>query len=283
MIRIPQKYKFLLFAALALGGLIYLARSANTTPNPAWYQSAAHRLLTPVALGISRGLSSFQSLSQEYLQLRGVKQDSLALKSELAQLRAQLLRLQEENRGLSAEQRLFSESGMYRDQGRAARVIGYDPIPAFRSITIDQGSEQGIAPDQVVVAGGGVIGRVLKAGSRSSQVLLVTDLNSAVDVIDARTRARGLLVGKRRDMGLKRERWLTQAEYVSASEEIKSGDLLLTSGLDGIFPKGLPVGVVGEVKKDHSGLFWQAEVEPYAELNKLEEVLVLAPKPGSEG
>ena len=84
-------------------------------------------------------------------------------------------------------------------------------------------------------------------------------------------------------MGLKRERWLTEAEYVSASEEIRTGDLLLTSGLDGVFPKGLPVGVVGEVKKDHSGLFWQAEVEPYTELNKLEQVLVLWPKKSSDG
>ena len=207
----------------------------------------------------------------------------MQLEVELAALRVDLIRLQEENRAIKSQKDIFSQNGLAEGEGLPARVIGYDPIPAFRSLTIDQGSQHGLKPDQVVVSSGGVVGRVMRTGELSSQVLLVTDLNSSVDVVDARTRARGVLVGKKRDMGLKRERWMTEAEYVSASEEIVAGDLLLTSGLDGVFPKGLPVGIVASVKKDASGLFWQAEVQPYVELNKLEDVLVLAPKEGGEG
>ncbi|KAB2836475.1 rod shape-determining protein MreC, partial [bacterium] len=269
--------------ALGAGGLVYLSRSGAGAPNPTWYQGLAQRVVSPVAQVFSGVAARLRGFSEGYLQWRGDQQLRLELEAELAALREEALRLREENRGLKAEAGIFAENGLNESEGRPARVIGYDPIPAFRSITIDRGSDHGVAPDQVVVAGGGVVGRVMRAGGRSSQVLLVTDLNSAVDVVDARTRARGLLVGKRKDMGLKRERWMTQAEYVSASEEIVPGDLLLTSGLDGVFPKGLPVGVVGAVKKDPSGLFWQAEVDPYVELNKLEEVLVLAPKEGGEG
>lgn len=283
MLRIQRKWKWLFFAALGAGGLVYLSRSGAGVPNPTWYQGLAQRVVSPAAQVFSGVAARLRGFSEGYLQWRGDQQLRLELEAELAALRDEVLRLREENRALKAEAGVFAENGLTEGEGRPARVIGYDPIPAFRSITIDRGSDHGVAPDQVVVAGGGVVGRVMRAGGRSSQVLLVTDLNSAVDVVDARTRARGLLVGKRKDMGLKRERWMTQAEYVSASEEIVPGDLLLTSGLDGVFPKGLPVGVVGAVKKDPSGLFWQAEVDPYVELNKLEEVLVLAPKEGGEG
>src|SRR5262249_29712852 len=186
-------------------------------------------------------------------------------------------RLQEENQSLRQAQGQYRQNGLSTAEAKLARVVGYDPSLVYRSITIDGGSDDGLHNDQVVVAGGGGVGGILRTGSRMSQVLLVTDLHSAVDVLDARTRARGTLVGLRKQMALQRERWLTEAEYVSASEEIREGDLLLTSGQDGVFPKGLPIGIVAAVKKDSSGLFWQAEVEPYAELNKLEEVLVLNP------
>lgn len=283
MFRLQRKWKWLLFAALVAGGLVYLSRSGAGAPNPTWYQALAQRVVSPAARVFTGGAARWRDFSDSYLQWRRDRQRRVELEAELAALRVEALRLREENRALKAESVLFAENGLAKGEGRPARVIGYDPVPAFRSITIDRGREHGVMPDQVVVAGGGVVGRVMRSGSRSSQVLLVTDLNSAVDVVDARTRARGLLVGKRKEMGLKRERWMTQAEYVSASEEIVSGDLLLTSGLDGVFPKGLPVGVVGAVKKDSSGLFWQAEVDPYVELHKLEEVLVLARREGGEG
>lgn len=283
MLRLQRKWKWLLFAALVAGGLVYLSQLGSGAPNPTWYQALAQRIVSPAARVFSGVVARGRGFSDGYLRWRGSQESSLELKTELAALRVEVLRLREENRALKAEAGLFAEHGLREGEGRPARVIGYDPVPAFRSVTIDRGSEHGVKPDQVVVAGGGLVGRVMRSGHRSSQVLLVTDLNSAVDVVGARTRARGVLVGKRKEMGLRRERWMTQAEYVSATEEIAPGDLLLTSGLDGVFPQGLPVGVVGAVKKDPSGLFWQAEVDPYVELNKLEEVLVLASREGGEG
>jgi rod shape-determining protein MreC len=273
---------FLLLAALT-GGVVAVSRYHGESRPLAAVADALRRALAPRAEKSGGFAAGAEGLSRRLFEMRSAQSDNLALRRENAELHNELLRLRERNRALEAEGRLFAESGTAKGEGRPARVIGYDPAALYRSITIDRGAADGIAPDQPVVSGGAIVGRVLRTGERSSQVLLVTDLNSAVDVLDARTRARGLLVGKRRELALKRERWLTQAEYVSASEEIRSGDLLLSSGLDGVFPKGLPVGVVGEVKKDATGLFWQAEVEPYAELNKLEEVLVLVNGEDNQG
>ena len=262
MFRLRQKWKFGLAIGALLAALVYFSAAAERSPHPTWYQRWSQKAVAPGAKALSSASSWVQTRFGEYLVLSGAKQENLALKGRVQELEAELLKAREENRGMKAAENLFAESGFAKAEAKAARVIGYDPVSVFRSITIDRGTEDGVAPDQAVVSGGGVIGRVMKAGNRNSQVLLVTDLNSSVDVLDARTRARGLLVGKRQELGLRRERWLTQAEYVSSSEEIRSGDLLLTSGLDGVFPKGLPVGVVSRVKKDDSGLFWQAEVEP---------------------
>lgn len=282
MLRLPRNFILAILGVTAVGGLVYLSRRAELAQQPAWYESAAHRVVAPASQRTSAGLAWLRGISKRYFELSDAKQENASLQQRNQDLQSEVQHLQEENRALKAESNLFRESGLSHREASPARVVGYDPAALHRSIVIDRGSEDGVTPDQAVVSGGAIIGRVFKSGGKTSQVLLVTDLNSAVDVLDARTRARGLLVGKRREMGLNRERWLTQAEYVSSSEEIKAGDLLLSSGLDGVFPKGLPVGVVSEVKKDATGLFWQAEVEPYAELNKLEEVLVL-PKQKGDG
>jgi len=280
MLRLPRNFLLGTLGIAAVAGLFYLSRRAEISQQPAWYESAAHRVVAPVTVRVSAAFGYMGGLSRHYLELRGAKEESAALRERNLELQSEILRLQEENRSLKSGAALFSESGLTRREANPARVVGYDPVALHRSIVIDRGTDDGVTPDQAVVSGGAIIGRVFKSGGKTSQVLLVTDLNSAVDVLDARTRARGLLVGKRREMGLNRQQWLTQAEYVSASEEIKAGDLMLSSGLDGVFPKGLPVGVVSGVKKDATGLFWQAEVEPYAELNKLEEVLVLPKRKG---
>lgn len=278
----PRRKISWLFTGLALVGLmVYLARSGHKSAEPRWDQRMAMAVVGPVSEFTGAASRRIEGFFRHWAELRGAQRENTELKSESERIKSELIRLREENFQLRLQARLFAESGIEISQAKVARVVGQDPSPLRRSLTIDIGSEDGVAPDQVVVAQGGVVGRVLQAGPDRSRVLLITDLDSAVDVVAARTRARGILVGLRREMGLKRERWMTQAEYVSGSEEILAGDLLLTSGQDGVFPKGYPVGVVEKVEKDASGLFWKAEVQPYAELQKLEEVLVLTE--GSKG
>ncbi len=270
-----RKISWLLTGLALVGLLVYLARSGLKAQDPRWDQRMAIAVVGPASELVGSASRRVAAFIRQWTELRGAQHENLALRAESERLQSELIKLREENFQLRSQSQLFAETGIDASQAKVARVLGRDPSPLRRSLTINVGRQDGIVPDQIVLAQGGIVGRVLQVGLSRSQVLLITDLDSAVDVVAARTRARGILIVLRREMGLKRERWLTQAEYVSGSDEILAGDLLLTSGQDGVFPKGYPVGIVEKVEKDSSGLFWKAEVQPYAELQKLEEVLVL--------
>ncbi len=118
-----------------------------------------------------------------------------------------------------------------------------------------------------VVNDEGVIGRVLDVSDRNSRVLLITDQGSAVDAIDQRNRVRGILCGKDANGCL--------LKYVRGNLDIKEGDLVISSGKDGIYPKGLRLGVVQAVYKDPVDLFQKIDVKPLVRLSALEEVLII--------
>jgi rod shape-determining protein MreC len=238
-------------------------------------RDALYRVVTPVSLFWRRSFQRVAGLYGDYLHLVGVQRENGQLKQELVRLESENIRLREalaESGGSGAT----PASGPVT----VARVVGYDPASPRQSLIVDKGELEGIRPDDVVLAEGALVGRVLKVTPRFSQVLLLTDPDHAVGVVDQGSRAKGILVGWKRDLGLSREPWLTKTEYFRGAEEIHAGDLLLTSGVDGVFPKGIPVGNVRRVEKDESGLFWQAEVEPRVEVTKLEYVQIL---PGVRG
>jgi rod shape-determining protein MreC len=148
-----------------------------------------------------------------------------------------------------------------------ARVIGGDALGLSRSLAIDRGTLDGVRKGAAVVAPEGVVGRVLLAGRRAARVLLITDHNSGVDGVVQRTRARGIVEGGvSGTCGLK---------FVKRTERLEAGDLVVTSGMDGIFPKGLPVGHIAAIDRRGQSLFQYATVEPTVDFGRLEEVLVV--------
>lgn len=147
-----------------------------------------------------------------------------------------------------------------------ARVIGHDASGLSRTITIDQGTTAGIVKGAAVLAPGGLVGQVFLASPHAARVLLVTDHNSGVDAVVQRTRGRGIVEGTIEGRcGLK---------FVKRTEDLQVGDLVLSSGFDGIFPPGLPVGRIDAVDKQGQGLFQYAQIEPAVNVDRLEEVLV---------
>ncbi len=153
----------------------------------------------------------------------------------------------------------------------AAEVIGKDPSPWFKSIIINKGSADGIKKGMPAVMPEGIAGLVSDISRNYSRVLLITDQNSAVDALVQRTRARGIVKGES-------DRCLF--EYVLRKHDIVEGDTVISSGLDGVFPKGLRVGYVSRVTKRNSGIFQDVTVIPYCDFEKLEEVLVILDPPG---
>ena len=149
----------------------------------------------------------------------------------------------------------------------AAEVIGKDPSSWFKTIIIDKGSTDGVGRGDPVVVPEGIAGQIMEVAENYSKVLLIIDRNSAVDSLVQRTRARGVIKGESiRQCTL---------EYVLQKNEVKAGDTIVSSGLDGVYPKGLRVGEVSEVNTGSSGIFKEVIVNPYVDFEKLEEVLVI--------
>jgi rod shape-determining protein MreC len=207
----------------------------------------------------------------DYLALVGVRQENLELKRRLAEFESQharMVELEEENHRLSALLELRDALEM---KAVAADVIGSDANGLSRTLIIGDGARSGFRRDMAVIANEGVVGKLMMVAPDASRVLLIDDHNSALDAIDQRSRARGIIAGVIED-GL-------VMKYVDRSQDIRAGDKIVTSGMDGIFPRGLLIGAVAQVSQERSGLFLNVEVASAVDFHKLEQLLVLTQKP----
>jgi len=152
--------------------------------------------------------------------------------------------------------------------GIAAKVIGRDPTNWNQSLTVDTGRDQLVKIGYPVLEQNGVVGQVVAVGGSSSRVLLITDPASGVDAIVQGSRARGVVQGTGEGCHL---------EYVLSEDEVKIGDRIITSGMDGIFPKGLLIGVVSDVGPARKGgsMFQSITVQPTVNMNRLENLLII--------
>jgi rod shape-determining protein MreC len=168
-------------------------------------------------------------------------------------------------------------------QTAAAQIIGSAASPDFRTVTIDKGTFAGLHTDMAVIAPGGVVGRVVVAGPRASRVQLLVDRNAAAGALIERSRAQGVAVGAADDR--------LRLEYVSETSDVSVGDRVVTSGIDGIYPKGFVIGTVEAVDKNGPA-YRSISVRPSVNFSSLEDVLVVtspvapaslpaAEKPGS--
>lgn len=203
----------------------------------------------------------------DYVFLVGVREENKKLREELYQLQNENIQQRE---AVAALERLeafleFKEQNPY--PMIAARVIGRDPTNWYRTMIIDKGEKDGIHVDMGVIVPRGVVGRVMKTAPGVSQIQLLTDRNSAVAGLIQRTRDEGIIEGT--------EKGLARIKYLPALSESQEGDLILTSGLAGSFPKGLLVGRIHRVKRQDRALFQGAEVTPMVDFSRLEEVLVI--------
>jgi rod shape-determining protein MreC len=188
------------------------------------------------------------------------------LHSENAQLKEQLVGHEERRQENERLKKLLSFSAQREERSVAARVIGVDATSWFRSITIDRGSSEQVREGMTVVSASGVVGRVVASTPHSSRVLLVVDASSKLSTLIERTRARAICHGDGDGMSL---------DYLPLTDDVQVGDLLVTSGLGGGFPKGLIVGAVTRVDKQGFDMFQTVKVEPAVDFDHLEEVLII--------
>lgn len=212
-------------------------------------------------------LSSVVGVWSNYLNLLEVRSENERMQQRLSALEAQnsqLLEFEKENERLRALLVLREQHGL---QGVVAGIIGYNPSNWVESITIDRGSSDGLQRGMAVVERQGIVGHIINLTPHSAEVLLITDHASGVDALVQSTRARGVIEGSGGGM--------CKLEYVVKEEEVKVGDRVITSGMDGIFPKGLLVGIVSNLDREKRRMFQRIEVRPAVAFTKLEQVFVV--------
>ncbi len=201
-----------------------------------------------------------------YFDLRGVQTENEALKRELQELK---VRLQEERATAQRADRYRQLLELRERAGidtTAAEVIAAGASPEFRTMTIDKGASDGVARDMAVISPLGVVGRVILPSARASKVQLLIDRNAAAGALIERSRAQGVAVGRGSE--------LLQMEYVPGTADVTSGDVVVTSGIDGIYPKGFVIGRVERVERG-PGVFHAIAIRPAVDFSRLEEVLVV--------
>jgi len=208
------------------------------------------------------------NLWHNYFYLRGVRAENRELKQQIEQLRLEQVRLSEDAAQARRLQALFGFKEQFLSKTIAAQVIGSGGSEQSRIVYIDKGESDGIKPDMAVITVNGIVGKVLKIFRSTSQVLLIDDQSSGVGAILEKSRLQGIVRGTPAGEVV--------LEKIMTDESVQPGEAVLTSGGDRIFPKGLPVGVVMHVANENrADLFLNIQVRPAANLNKLEEVLVV--------
>jgi rod shape-determining protein MreC len=207
------------------------------------------------------------AIVHNYLDLVQVQQENTRLRAKIAQLetqQAEIAELKTENQHLGELLELHDALGL---NAVAANVIGSDATGLSHTLILGQGSLSGLRPGMAVLSNLGVVGRIIDTSKHAARVLLIDDHNSALDGFDERSRARGIIAGVVDDGII--------MKYVDRSEDLKPGDTIVTSGLDGIFPRGLLVGTVASVHREGPGLFLAVQVRPAVDFHALEQVLIV--------
>lgn len=273
-----KKFRLLHFILPLILALVFFTFTGSAYRRAPWYEEAFWSLLSPPERLLTGLSSSAGDAWRGYVALIGVQRENEELKKKVAELETSLVasaEVGEENKRL---RELLSYSDSFPQRTLAATVIANDPRAEFKSITINRGSSDGVAPLMPVLGPRGLVGKVGKVVSGSARVILITDPNSAVDVTVQRSRARGMVVGGAWHTELKSGYYLTRLEYLRSVSDIRDGDVIVTSGLDAIFPPGIPVGSVTDIRLSRYGVFREASVVPFEDMAELREVLVLLSK-----
>ena len=223
--------------------------------------------MRPLQATVAAGLDVAAQTWRRYLSLVGVQQENERLRSRILELEQQAVRLGEVEQTDKRLAELLKFRSALEGEMQAAQVIGRDPLPWFGTFTINKGETDGVHKGMAVLSPFGVIGQTMATGAHAARVLLITDHNSGVDAIVQRSRARGIVEGSLDGRCV--------MKYLKRGEDVEVGDQIVTSGLDGIFPKGIMVGTVTHVTRGNRGLLQVAEVKPSVPLNEIEEVLVV--------
>jgi len=262
-----RRYRFLWLAAmLLLATLILYSYNLRQKNSTTFFEREVLTFVAPLQSRIDIVIDCTSALWCKYLWLVDTRQRNIELEQENLRLHAQMQQVKEISLQNQRLRKLLAFVDELDHPALPAQVIGEDGSNWARTVTIDKGSRAGLSSGMAVVSVQGVVGHIIKIAPYSARVLLVTDASSAVASLIQRTRTRGVTRGRGTALTI---------EYVLRDADIVAGDLLVTSGMGGVFPKGLSLGRIKTVKKGQFGLFQEIEAVPSVDFSHLEEVMVI--------
>jgi rod shape-determining protein MreC len=247
-----------LFGVLALS---FMGRRELTLPHKFIFD-----ILGTAQAGVTGVIDYGSDIWDNYIDLIGLKKDNDRLKEEILKYQAITGNYREAIATNVRLKKLLKFKETMPPPTITARIIGRDPSQWFKTFSIDHSSSDGVIKGMPVVTVEGVVGQILDGGNRRAKVLEAIDPNSAIEVLIQDTRTQGIIKGTGTSYRL---------YYVPKNNEVNPGDLLVTSGLGSVFPKGLPVGIVSSVVSNRRGMFLDIEVEPVVDFSRLENVIVI--------
>ena len=262
-----------LFLGLMFAYVILISAQINTPRGVPVLEEVIFGGFSETQRAVSGGVSLARRVWGGYIGLRGVRAENEALRKQLAEANVKL----QDQRALAGRtvglERLLELRERAPLLTTGATIVGAGASPEFRTVTINKGTSDGLRRDLAVLAPAGVVGRVVTPSRRNAKVQLLVDRSAAAGALIERSRAQGVVVGT----GESRLR----LDYVSEVFDVVTGDVVVTSGIDGIYPKGFVIGRVVAVERS-GGAYRLISVEPAVDFSTLEDVLVVLTRPSHE-
>lgn len=268
MIKYLKEYRFYIILFLFI--LIPVVAIDTSTRAPRDYRlhdKVIVGLTAPIQAMISWSLDKLADGYNNYIYLLHTRRDNIDLIDENRKLQNLIAGFRETEQENVRLRKILQFEEKYKLESIVARVIAKDVSTDFRAIRINRGERSGVKRNMAVVTNEGIVGRVLRTTANTADVVSILDLLSAVDSIDERSRAHGVVEGLTDDT--------CEMRYTVRTDDIQPGDILVSSGLGLIFPKNVPVGVVSRVDRKQFGITQHVEVKPSVDFSKLEEVMVV--------
>jgi rod shape-determining protein MreC len=264
----PKKHQPIIIACLlVIISLIILSYSVKQPAKVGFFRRVVLETAAPLANMITFSFSGINEAWKRYIFLIGLEEENRRLKKENVTLTQELNQYREGYLEGVRLQKLFALKERVNYPTIAARVVGRDQSSIIKTILINKGTSHGLRVDLPVVADQGVVGRIIETSLHVSKILLLIDENSNIDALVQENRIQGILQGAG-SLGY-------SLKYVSKTETVNSGNIVITSGLSGLFPKGLLIGTVKNVDKTNSGLFQKIDISPFVDFARIEEVMVI--------
>ena len=268
---IRQRPGVVLGAAILLH-VILISAQVNTASGLPVLQVVTFGSFSEIQRGTMAVIDGVRGMWSGYIALRQVQQENDALRQEMQTLQVRLQQERAEAQRTDNLRQLLELRERANLDTVAAEVIAGAASPDFQTVTIDKGSSESLETDMAVISPAGVVGRVILPSRRASKVQLLIDRNAAAGALIERTRVQGVVVGIGDGM--------LRMQYVPGTADVKTGDLVVTSGIDGIYPKGFVIGTIDHADRG-GGAYHDIVIRPAVDFTRLEEVLIVRTPPAS--